>query len=243
MTPDPQRIAMWSGPRNLSTAMMYSFAARGDCQVWDEPFYAAYLQKTGMDHPMSDAVIADGLADPNAVAAACLAPLKAEQSLFYQKHMTLHMVPEFDRGFMRGLTNVFLIRHPARVIASYAKKREAPELADIGFVQQAELFDEVADWLGHAPLVIDSADIRATPQATLSRLCAGLNIPFTDRMLHWPAGPKPFDGVWAPHWYNAVHASTGFDEPEADLPTLSAEFQRLCDLALPHYERLERLKL
>ncbi len=243
MTPDPQRIAMWSGPRNLSTAMMYSFAARGDCQVWDEPFYAAYLQKTGMDHPMRDEVIGAGLADSRAVASACLAPLNADQSLFYQKHMTLHMVPDFDRGFMRGLTNVFLIRHPARVIASYAKKREAPELADIGFVQQAELFDEVADWLGHAPLVIDSADIRATPRETLSRLCASLNIPFTDHMLRWPAGPKPFDGVWAPHWYNAVHASTGFDEPEADLPTLSPEFQRLCDQALPHYKRLERLKL
>ena len=243
MTPDPQRIAMWSGPRNLSTAMMYSFAARGDCQVWDEPFYAAYLQKTGMDHPMRDEVIAAGLADSRAVASACLAPLNAEQSLFYQKHMTLHMVPDFDRGFMRGLTNVFLIRHPARVIASYAKKREAPELADIGFVQQAELFDEVADWLGHAPLVIDSADIRATPRETLSRLCAALNIPFTDRMLRWPAGPKPFDGVWAPHWYNAVHASTGFDEPEGDLPALSPEFQRLCDQALPLYKRLERLKL
>lgn len=243
MTPDPQRIAMWSGPRNLSTAMMYSFAARGDCQVWDEPFYAAYLQKTGMDHPMRDEVIAAGLADSRAVASACLASLNADQSLFYQKHMTLHMVPDFDRGFMRGLTNVFLIRHPARVIASYAKKREAPELADIGFVQQAELFDEVADWLGHAPLVIDSADIRATPRETLSRLCASLNIPFTDRMLRWPAGPKPFDGVWAPHWYNAVHASTGFDEPEGDLPALSPEFQRLCDQALPHYKRLERLKL
>lgn len=243
MTPDPQRIAMWSGPRNLSTAMMYSFAARGDCQVWDEPFYAAYLQKTGIDHPMWDEVIAAGLADSRAVASACLSPLSADQSLFYQKHMTLHMVPDFDRGFMRGLTNVFLIRHPARVIASYAKKREAPELADIGFVQQAELFDEVADWLGHAPLVIDSADIRATPRETLSRLCASLNIPFTDRMLRWPAGPKPFDGVWAPHWYNAVHASTGFDEPEGDLPALSPEFQRLCDQALPHYKRLERLKL
>lgn len=243
MTPDPKRIAMWSGPRNLSTAMMYSFAARGDCQVWDEPFYAAYLQATGIDHPMKEAVIAAGLVDPAAVATACLAPLNAEQSLFYQKHMTLHMIPEFDRGFMRGLTNVFLIRHPARVIASYAKKREAPELADIGFVQQAQLFDEVADWLGHAPLVVDSADIRATPRETLSRLCAALDIPFTDRMLRWPAGPKPFDGAWAPHWYNAVHASTGFDEPEADLPALSAEFQRLCDGAMPYYERLERLKL
>lgn len=139
MTPDPKRIAMWSGLRNLSTAMMYSFAARGDCQVWDEPFYAAYPQATGIDHPMKEAVIAAGLADPAEVAAACLAPLQAEQSLFYHKNMMLHMIPAFDRGFMRGLTNVFPIRHPARVIASYAKKREAPELADIRFVQQAEL--------------------------------------------------------------------------------------------------------
>ena len=243
MTPDPKRIAMWSGPRNLSTAMMYSFAARGDCQVWDEPFYAAYLKATGIDHPMKDEVISAGIADPAQVAKACLAPLGAEQSLFYQKHMTMHMLPAFDRGFMRGLTNVFLIRHPARVIASYAKKREAPDLADIGFVQQAELFDEVADWLGHAPIVIDSADIRATPRATLSRLCDALGIPFTDRMLRWPAGPKPYDGAWAPHWYNAVHGSTGFDEPEGALPQLSADFQRLADSALPYYDRLERLKL
>ena len=243
MTPDPKRIAMWSGPRNLSTAMMYSFAARGDCQVWDEPFYAAYLKATGIDHPMKDEVISAGITGPAQVAEACLAPLMAEQSLFYQKHMTLHMIPAFDRGFMRGLTNVFLIRHPARVIASYAKKREAPELADIGFVQQADLFDEVADWLGRAPIVIDSADIRARPRETLSRLCAALNIPFTDRMLHWPAGPKPYDGVWAPHWYNAAHGSTGFDEPEGALPPLSADFQRLADAALPYYERLEKLKL
>jgi hypothetical protein len=232
------RIAMWSGPRNLSTAMMYAFAARGDCAVWDEPFYAAYLRATGLDHPMKDAVIAAGQADAAQVGASCLAPIPQEQSLFYQKHMTLHMIPEFDRGFMRGLTNVFLIRDPARVIASYAKKRESPTLADIGFVQQAELFDEVADWLGRAPLVIDSADIRANPSAALQGLCAALGITFTERMLHWPPGPKPFDGVWAPHWYNAVHASTGFDAPEGPLPDLPAPYQRLADQALVHYERL-----
>ncbi len=243
MTPDPKRIAMWSGPRNLSTAMMYSFAARGDCHVWDEPFYAAYLQATGMDHPMREDVIAAGLSDPAQVAAACLAPQKAEQSLFYQKHMTLHMIPDFDCGFMRGLTNVFLIRHPARVVASYAKKRESPTLADIGYVQQAALFDEVADWMGCAPLVVSAEDIRATPHATLTRLCVALGIPFVGRMLRWDAGPKPYDGVWAPHWYNAVQASTGFDEPEGPLPQLSAEFQRLVDQALPHYERLQAFRL
>ncbi|MCZ8334285.1 MAG: HAD family hydrolase [Rhodobacteraceae bacterium] len=237
------KIAMWSGPRNLSTAMMYAFAARGDCAVWDEPFYAAYLAKTGIDHPMRDAIIAAHDADPATVAAACTGDIPDGKSIHYQKHMTLHMIPEFDRGFMRALTNVFLIRHPARVVASYSQKREAPTLADIGFVQQAELFDEVAQWMGRAPLVIDSADIRANPQESLRKLCTALGIPFTENMLHWPAGPKPYDGVWAPHWYNAVHASTGFGEAEGALPTLPADYAPLVEQALPHYQRLARFKL
>lgn len=238
MTPDPARIAMWSGPRNLSTALMYAFAARGDCAVWDEPFYAAYLAATGMDHPMASQVIAAGQPDPARVAAACLGPIPQSQRLFYQKHMTLHMFPGFERGFMLGLTNVFLIRHPARVVASYAKKRESPTLLDLGFVQQAQLFHQVADWLGEPPLVLDSHDIRARPRETLTLLCSALRIPFTDRMLRWPAGPKPFDGVWAPHWYNAVHASTGLDEPEGPLPSLPPAFQSLVEAAMPYYERL-----
>ena len=237
------KIAMWSGPRNLSTAMMYSFAARGDCAVWDEPFYAAYLRETGMDHPMRDDIVAAHDADAARVAAACTGHIPQEQSLFYQKHMTLHMIPAFDRGFMRQLTNVFLIRHPARVVASYSKKREAPTLADIGFVQQAELFDQVADWLGRAPLVVDSADIRSNPMAKLEKLCSALGIPFTEKMLRWPAGPKPYDGVWAPHWYNAVHGSTGFDEPEGPLPVIAAEYAHLVEQAMPHYQRLAAYRL
>lgn len=237
------RIAMWSGPRNLSTALMYAFAARGDCAVWDEPFYAAYLRATGIAHPMRDAIIAAHDPDPARVAASCIGPIPQGQRLFYQKHMTLHMIPDFDRGFMRDLTNVFLIRHPARVVASYAQKRESPTLADIGFVQQAELFDEVAGWMGHAPLVIDSADIRADPRGALGRLCAALGIPFTEAMLTWPAGPKSFDGVWAPHWYNAVHASTGFGEAEGALPQLAGEAAALVEQALPHYQRLARFRL
>lgn len=234
---------MWSGPRNLSTAMMYAFAARGDCAVWDEPFYAAYLAATGLDHPMKERVIAAGLTDQSAVAAACLGPIPPEQSLFYQKHMTLHMVEGFGRSFMRSCRNVFLIRHPARVVASYSKKRESPTLADIGFVQQADLFDEVAAWLGHPPLVIDSADIRANPDAALSSLCRALGISYTTNMLSWPAGPKPYDGVWAPHWYGAVHRSVGFEAAEGALPDLPPDYQRLSDQALPYYERLKQFSL
>ena len=237
------QIAMWSGPRNLSTAMMYAFAARGDCAVIDEPFYGAYLARTGIMHPMRDAVIDAQPGDPAQVARALVGPIPDGKPVYYQKHMTLHMIPEFDRGFMRALTNVFLIRHPARVVASYSQKREAPTLADIGFVQQAELFDEVAGWMGRPPLVIDSADIRANPRESLTKLCAALGIPFTENMLSWPAGPKPYDGVWAPHWYNAVHASTGFGEAEGPLPTLPADYAPLVEQALPHYQRLARFKL
>ncbi|MES2143687.1 MAG: HAD family hydrolase [Pseudomonadota bacterium] len=232
------KIAMWSGPRNLSTALMYSFAARGDCAVWDEPFYAAYLQATGIDHPMRDAVIAVGEVDAARVAARCLMPAPDNKTIYYQKHMTLHMIPEFDLGFMRGLTNVFLIRHPARVIASYAKKREAPTLHDIGFVQQARLFDQVADWMGQAPLVVDSADIRINPQKSLMNICSTLGISYSGKMLRWPMGPKPYDGVWAPHWYNAVHDSTGFDAPEGNLPDLPHAYRPLLDAALPYYRKL-----
>lgn len=237
------KIAMWSGPRNLSTAMMYAFAARGDCAVVDEPFYAAYLAATGLAHPMQQEVIASQSTDPLQVAADCIGPIPQGQSLFYQKHMTLHMIPGFPRDFMRDLTNVFLIRHPARVVASYAKKREGPTLADIGFQQQAQLFDQIADQLGHAPLVIDSADIRANPARALSGLCAALGISFTEKMLHWPAGPKPYDGIWAPHWYNAVHRSTGFEDPEAALPDLAKHYADLVDQALPYYEKLTAYKL
>jgi hypothetical protein len=240
MTEETKRIAMWSGPRNLSTAMMYAFAARGDCAVVDEPFYAAYLAATGVDHPMRDAVVAAQSTDPDEVAAACLGPVPQGQPIYYQKHMTLHMIPAFDRSFLRGLTNVFLIRHPARVVASYAKKRENPSLMDIGFVQQAELYDQVADFMGEAPVVIDSASIRENPHAALTALCSRLGIPFRDSMLSWSAGSKPYDGVWAPHWYGAVHRSTGFEDPEGPLPVLSGAAADLVAAALPYYQRLEK---
>jgi hypothetical protein len=234
---------MWSGPRNLSTAMMYAFAARGDCAAWDEPFYAAYLKATGIHHPMRDEIIAGNEVDPAKVSAACAGEIPQGKTLFYQKHMTAHMIPGFDRSFMRACENVFLIRHPARVVASYAKKREGPALADIGFVQQAELFDEVAGQRGAAPVVIDSHDIRANPRETLGKLCAALDLPFTERMLNWPAGPKPYDGTWAPHWYGAVHRSTGFETAEGPLPELPEAYQKLADEAFPYYERLKAYAL
>ena len=236
-------IAMWSGPRNLSTAMMYAFAARGDCAVWDEPFYAAYLAATGLDHPMRALILAAGQTDAGLVAAACGGAAPGGQPLFYQKHMTHHMIDGIPLDFMDMCRNVFLVRHPARVIASYAVKREDPTFTDLGFPQQAALFDRVADRQGHAPLVIDSADIRTNPRESLGKLCAALGITFTPAMLNWPAGPKPHDGAWAPHWYGAVHRSTGFDGAEGPLPDLPDAYRPLLEQAFPIYQRLSRHKL
>ncbi len=236
-------IAMWSGPRNLSTALMYAFAARGDCAVIDEPFYGPYLAATGLDHPMRDEVIASQPADPEKIAVHLAGPPPGGQAHFYQKHMTLHMLPGFPRGWMRACENVFLIRHPARVVASYAAKREEPTLADLGFLQQKALFDEVAAWSGRLPLVIDSADIRADPAGMMRALCAALGLDGAERMLRWPAGGRPEDGVWAPVWYGAIHASTGFGGAEGPLPELPPAHARLAETALPCYEQLWRHRL
>ena len=236
------RIAMWSGPRNLSTAMMYSFGARGDCAVVDEPFYAAYLRETGLEHPMRDAILAAQPTDPSAVAERLNSPIPAGLPNYYQKHMTQHMLPSVPRNWMRDATNVFLIRHPARVIASYAAKRENPTLDDIGFWQQADLFDNVNAWQG-SPVVVDSTDIRKDPEKMLKRLCHTIGLVFTPKMLSWPPGGHPEDGPWAEHWYGAVWKSTGFATAEGPLPHVPEHLQDVLQAAMPHYRRLKAMAL
>lgn len=223
---------MWSGPRNLSTAMMYSFAARGDCAVWDEPFYAPYLAATGLDHPGNAEIITKHDADANRVAAACVGATPNDKPHFYMKHMPHHMVDGFPMGWAAKCVHVHLIRHPARVIASYAAKREKPTLDDIGFRQQLSVYERFGG------VVIDSFDILANPSGMLGRLCAEIGLPFSREMLQWPAGGRPEDGVWARHWYEAVHKSTGFGRAEGELPEMSEEFDTLCQAALPAYEAL-----
>ena len=232
------KIAMWSGPRNLSTAMMYSFGARADCAVWDEPFYAAYLAMTGLEHPMRAEILAAGETDAGKVAARLTGPHSDGKSHFYQKHMTQHMIDGVDRSWMKQVKNVFLIRHPARVIASYANKRDNPTLDDIGFWQQAELFDMCDD-----PVVIDSHDIRENPEGMLRALCAALDLPFDPAMLSWPAGGHKDDGAWAPHWYGAVHNSTGFAGVEGPLPEMKGAYSELTEQALPFYRKLAACRI
>ena len=231
-------IAAWSGPRNLSTAMMYAFGARADCDVWDEPFYAAYLHRTGLAHPMRAEIIAAGETDPAKVAERCAAPAPTCRPHFYQKHMTHHMVDGFDRHWFAAVTHIFLIRHPARVLASYAQKRENPTLDDIGFRQHAEIFDAVRKE-GLPAIVVDSDDIRRAPEPILRALCDGIGLPFDPAMLSWPAGGQPRDGVWAAHWYDAVHRSTGFAGPEGPLPAVTGPLTEIHDAALPFYDALK----
>ncbi|RFP91231.1 HAD family hydrolase [Rhodobacteraceae bacterium 63075] len=234
------KIAMWSGPRNLSTAMMYSFGARADFDVVDEPFYAAYLAATGLDHPMRADVLASQPQDAAEVARGLVAPRAKHH---YQKHMCQHMIAGIPRDWMNSVTNVFLIRHPARVIASFGAKYSGFGLADIGFSQQIELVEQRRA-AGEEPIIIDSADIRASPEAMLRALCTALGLPFDPAMLSWPAGGHPADGAWAPHWYGAVHRSTGFAGPEGALQDLEEAGQRrLLDAAMPIYERLTAIKL
>jgi hypothetical protein len=228
------KIAMWSGPRNLSTAMMYSFGARADCDVSDEPFYAAYLNATGIVHPMNDEILANQPNDPAIVATQCAGPTPNGKTHWYQKHMCQHMIHDFPLNWAVDFKNVFLIRHPARVIASYVAKREQPTLTDIGFPQQAALFDRFGG------TVINSADIRDNPREMLTKLCDALDLPFDDAMLNWPTGGHSSDGIWAKHWYASVWQSNGFAGAEGSLPTLTGEMADLCAQAMPFYEKLTK---
>ena len=234
----PIRIAMWSGPRNLSTALMYAFGNRPDCACWDEPFYAFYLKQSGVDHPLREDVMAAGETSFGRVVERCLGPVPEGKPVFYQKHMTHHMLAGFDRSWVLGLTNAFLIRAPERVIASYSRKRQTVTLRDIGFLEQCEIFRMVADRLGAAPPVIDADDLLADPRGTLSRLCADLGTRFSDEMLRWPAGPRDYDGLWARHWYGAVWRSTGFAAEPTSEPELPQHLRRLADEARHYYERM-----
>ncbi len=236
------RIAMWSGPRNLSTAMMYAFGARADFAVVDEPFYAAYLHHTGLDHPMRDQILASQSKDPATVIDALLGSVPAQKPHFYQKHMSQHMIPKVPRAWVEKVVNVFLIRHPARVAASFSAKYENPTLEDIGFVQQAELYDQLCQ-AGHTPVVVDSTDIRRDPETMLRHLCDAIGLAWDPAMLSWPRGGHPDDGVWATHWYGAVHASTGFAPAEGGLPKLARDQQSLAEAALPYYEKLKDARL
>ena len=242
----PIRIAMWSGPRNISTAMMRAFENRGDCAVSDEPFYAAYLVATGLRHPMREDVVASQPTDARAVAEALVGPSPEGKPIWYQKHMTHHMVAGFGREWIDACVNAFLIRKPEAVLASYARKRESFSLDEIGLPAQVDTLRPRR----RSPRPRPSGRRgpgrpRRSRRACCARLCRACGIGFDAAMLAWPAGPRASDGVWAPVWYESVEKSTGFAPPrdEAGFDELPDALKRIAEAARPLYENLARHKL
>ena len=237
------RIAMWSGPRNLSTAMMRSFGSRADTFVSDEPFYGCFLKSAGADHPMREQVMAAMDCDWGSVLEELRSDPEDGSPIWYQKHMWHHMVGPIGYGDFEGFTHAFLIREPERMIASYLRKRETAAFEDFGLEQQTEFFDREADRLGSAPPVIDASDVLSDPAGVLSRLCDALRIPWDRRMLSWAPGRRDTDGPWAPHWYAAVEESSGFEPAGAQAVQLPPDSRKLADRCRPYYDRLAEHRL
>ena len=228
------RIAMWSGPRNLSTAMMRSFGSRADTFVSDEPFYGCFLKSSGADHPMREEIIGAMDCDWKSVMGTLLGDPADGSSVWYQKHMWHHMTGPIGYGDFEGFTHAFLIREPEQMIASYLRKREAAIFESFGMDRQAEFFERESDRLGRAPPVIDANDVLSDPEAVLSKLCAALGIKWDRAMLGWPPGRRETDGPWAPHWYAAVERSTGFGPPEVGPIQLQDDARRVADRCRPY---------
>ncbi len=246
MSKHPQtalRIAMWSGPRNISTALMRSFENRSDCTVVDEPFYAHYLDATGIDHPGRDTILSSQSKGGDAVVSSLMLPFKGSKKVQYQKQMSHHITAATPLDWVKDVHNCFLLREPRAMIASYIKQREDPVFDDLGFRQLAEIYDRVASGQDDAPIVIDSDDLLRDPPTFLRRLCARLHIPFEGAMLAWPSGTRPSDGAWAPWWYAKVEKSTGFENRAPFTGKLPAHLEKLAQQAMPYYRRLAHHKL
>ena len=234
---------MWSGPRNISTAMMRAWGNRRDTVVIDEPFYAYYLRTTGKNHPGADEVIAAGEIDWRRIVAQLTGPIPNGRQIFFQKQMTHHFLPEINREWLGAVTNCFLIRDPREVIASYVKKREHPSLEDLGFIQQAEIFDFVRSRTDAIPPIVDAKDVLENPERTLRLLCDAVGVDFNRSMLSWPPGLRETDGIWARHWYSEVAKTTSFRPyrpTDQQVPERLREiYERCCDC----YEKLYQHRL
>jgi hypothetical protein len=240
---DIVRVAMWSGPRNISTAMMRAWGNRADTAVVDEPFYAYYLRATGKRHPGADEVVASGETDWRKVVEQLTGPIPSGKKIFFQKQMTHHQLPEVDRHWLGALTNCFLIRDPAEVITSYLKKNDDPALEDLGFVQQAEIFDWVYQKTATVPPVIDAKDVLQNPERILLLVCQAVGIEFDAAMLSWPPGLRDTDGVWAKHWYREVERSTSFQPYQSKNETVPERLREIHDRCHECYERLYEYRL
>jgi sulfotransferase family protein len=239
----PVRIAMWSGPRNISTALMRSWGNRPDTTVIDEPFYAFYLQRTGKPHPGATEIISQSETDQSQIVERLLGPRPRGKPVFYQKQMAHHFLPEIDPRWLNQVINCFLIRNPAEVITSYLRKNGEPALDDLGFVQQMHLFQMVSANTGIVPPVIDAADVLKNPRGTLELLCSAVGVKFDQAMLSWPPGSRDSDGVWAKYWYSEVERSTSFQPHSSRNEPVPAHLRELYEQCRDYYRELYQYRL
>ena len=232
----PKPICLWSGPRNVSTALMYSFAQRTDMRVVDEPLYGHYLRVSGAEHPGRDEVMARTDCDGDAVIRSLFDTGGTDDTRqLFLKHMAHHLI-DLDLAFLDRSTNLFLIRDPREMLPSLTVQVPHAGLADTGLKRQWQIYAELRE-RGQQPAVLDSRELLLDPETVLRQLCTAIELPFDRCMLHWPAGPIPEDGVWAPHWYHAVHESTGFAsyQPKSGFPPQLEALRAACQ---PWYDKL-----
>mgnify|MGYP002034702966 FL=1 len=241
------RIAMWSGPRNISSALMRSFENRSDTWVCDEPFYGFYLKISGAPHPDRQEIIDSMVCDPESVIETLTKEVNDSLSINYQKHMTHHFLPEISGDWLFSLKNCFLIRDPLRVISSYAKVRSKFSFEELGMQQQLDLFHLCANELGEAPPVIDAERCLVNPKNVLTKLCQRLNISFSSKMLEWPIGSRASDGLWAKHWYSDLYKTTHFslnqNNYKSDERKIEKEYSETLKKALEIYNELSEYAL
>ena len=236
-------IAMWSGPRNISTAMMYSFDNRGDCFASDEPLYAHYLSQTGIKHPDADAVMTHHETDADVVTDYLTGTIPGGANVWYQKHMCHHILPDMGTGWLTSLENCFLIRDPREVLLSLSRITDEVSLWATGLPQQARLLEQVAEESGEVPPILDARDILEDPRGMLELLCERVGIRFNEKMLSWRPGPRECDGVWAEHWYDSVWSSTGFSPYRARTGDLTPGHEEILSQALPIYEDMHSRRM
>ncbi len=236
------RIAMWSGPRNISTAMMRSFENRDDTDVIDEPFYAYYLSKTGLNHPGRKEVLESQSTDWENVVNLITGGTPEGKMIYYQKHMVHHIIEDNDIGWVKFFNNFFLLRHPKEVIISYAKQNIIAGINDLGYLHQIKLFNKIKNITGKYPVVFNAKDILSEPEKYLRKMCKYLKINFSNKMLCWPKGPRKTDGVWSPYWYKNVINSTSFKPYKISNESVPEEYKSLLEECLPHYNYLNSYK-
>ena len=237
------RVAMWSGPRNISTAMMRSWENRSDTFVIDEPFYAHYLSRNNIEHPGRDEVLLNGEIDSAKVSHGLVNDISDSHKIYYQKHMTHHLLDSVNRDWIEKVINCFLIRNPKDMIISYSKIHSEITSDLLGLEQQKEIFDYVRQLTGKTPPIIDSKDVLINPEYILSKFCEIIGVNFSNEMLNWPKGTRDTDGVWGKYWYDGVINSTGFNQYVSKNQEVPDKYKAIYEDSLKLYEDLHYLRI